>query len=449
MGDMTRVVVVGGSAAGMAAAAKAKRVDPSLDVIVFEKGGYVSYAPCGIPYYISGLVRDIDELVYYKLNYFIEKRGLDVRIHHLVTDIDPDNKVVYVKDLKNGNEYSVSYDKLMLATGGVPIKPPIDGVDLDGIHTLRLLEDGYSFRARVNKAKTVAIVGAGYIGIEVAEALRSLNKRVLVFEMLDQVMPSLDKEAAKLVEEELVRNSVELHLGEKVVAFEGGEEVKKIVTTKDSYPVDLVLMAVGVKPNVDLARRIGVELGETGAIKVNEMMETNIMDIYAGGDNTEAINLVTGKPTYIPLAPAANKMGRVAGENMAGGEARFPGVVGTSIVKAFDLEIGKTGLSLREALEYGFDAVAVDIWHGVKSHYYPGFSKMYLRLVADRDTHRVLGIQAVGREGVLARVNTVATALMAGMRTEELKMLDLAYAPPFAPVWDPIIVAANVVERYY
>ncbi len=446
---MSKIVVIGGSAAGMAAAAKAKRMDPSSEVIVFERSGYVSYAPCGIPYYVEGLVRDIDELVYYKLDYFREKRGIDVRIHHNVTDVDVDKRIVYVDDLKNNRSYKVVYDKLMVATGGMAIKPPIDGVDLDGIHTIRTLEDGESLRKDVLKSDVVGIVGGGYIGIEVAEAVASIGKKTILFEMLDHLMPNFDKEPAEPIKEELVKHGVDVHLGEKVVEFTGNGKVRKVVTDKGSYDVDTVLMAVGVRPNVSLAKSMGIELGVTGAIKVDKHMKTNIEDIFAGGDNSETINLVTGKPTYVPLAPAANKMGRVAGENMVGGNAVFPGVLGTAVTKAFDLEIGKVGLSLREALDNGFDAVAVDITHGAKSHYYPGFTKLNLRLVADRKSHRILGGQLTGYYGVLARVDTLAAAITANMTTDQLKMLDLAYAPPFAPVWDILIVAANVIEKKY
>ncbi len=446
---MSKIVVIGGSAAGMAAAAKAKRMDPSSEVIVFERSGYVSYAPCGIPYYVEGLVRDIDELVYYKLDYFREKRGIDVRIHHNVTDVDVDKRIVYVDDLKNNRSYKVAYDKLMVATGGMAIKPPIDGVDLDGIHTIRTLEDGESLRKDVLKSDVVGIVGGGYIGIEVAEAVASIGKKTILFEMLDHLMPNFDKEPAEPIKEELVKHGVDVHLGEKVVEFTGNGKVRKVVTDKGSYDVDTVLMAVGVRPNVSLAKSMGIELGVTGAIKVDKHMKTNIEDIFAGGDNSETINLVTGKPTYVPLAPAANKMGRVAGENMVGGNAVFPGVLGTAVTKAFDLEIGKVGLSLREALDNGFDAVAVDITHGAKSHYYPGFTKLNLRLVADRKSHRILGGQLTGYYGVLARVDTLAAAITANMTTDQLKMLDLAYAPPFAPVWDILIVAANVIEKKY
>jgi len=444
-----KVVVVGGSAAGMAAAAKAKRMKPELDITIFEKSRYVSYAPCGIPYYFQGMVKSLDDLTYYPVEYFRKKRRLDVQIRHEVIDIDPSEKSVLAISLDTGREVKVYYDKLVLTTGGRPLIPPIKGVELDGIHTLRTLEDAEKLYKETLGASVIGIVGAGYIGLEMAEAFRALGKRVIMIEMLDQVLPSFDPEPSEIVKKELIDKGVELHLSEKVVAFEGGERIKEIVTEKDSYKVDLVLLATGVRPNTAFAEKIGLEIGVTGGVKVDRSMRTSDPDVYAAGDLVETIHLVTNKPVYNPLAPAANKMGRVVGENIAGGRAEFPGVVGTSIMKVFDLEVGKTGLSLREALENGFDAVAVDITHPNKSHYYPGYGKMNIRLVADKDSHRVLGAEIIGPSGVLARIDTMAAAVTAGFTTEQLKMLDLAYAPPFAPVWDGLIVAATVIEKKY
>jgi len=446
---MTKVVIVGGSAAGMAAAAKAKRINKELDVIVFERSKYVSYAPCGVPYYFQGLVKELDELVYYTAEYFRRERGIDVRTRHLVAEIDRSSKTVTAIDLESGKEVKVEYDKLLLATGGVASKPPIDGINLDGIFTLRILEDADKLYRKAVKADTIGIVGAGYIGLEMAEAFRKMGKKVIVLEMLSHVLPNFDEEPAKPVEEVIRRNGVDLHLNEKVIAFEGRDRVNKVVTDKGSYNVDLVLLSVGVKPNIEFAKKLGLEIGVTGAIKVDKTMRTSDPDIYAAGDNVETINLVTGRPTYIPLAPTANKMGRVAGENLAGGHAEFPGVVGTAIAKIFDIEVGRTGLTYGEALKEGFNAVYIDITHGTRSHYYPGNKRINIRLVADKDTHRVLGLQATGGEGVLARVDTAAAVITAGMKTEDLKMLDLAYAPPFAPVWDSLIVAASVIERKF
>lgn len=446
---METLVVVGGSAAGMAAAAKAKRMNKNLNVIVFERSNYVSYAPCGIPYYFEGLVESIDDLVYYTAEYFRKERGIDVRNRHLVTEIDRSGKTVTAVNLDTEEEVKVNYDKLILATGGISAKPPIDGIDLAGIHTLRILEDGERLYEESKKAEVVGIVGAGYIGLEMAEAFKTMGKKVILLEMLDHVMPAFDPEPAKPIEEELIKNSIELHLNEKVVAFDGKDRVREIITEKDSYKVDVVLLSIGVKPNVEFARKLELEIGVTGGVKVDRRMRTSDPEIYAAGDNVETINLVTGKPTYAPLAPAANKMGRVAGENVAGGNAEFPGVVGTAITKVFELEVGRSGLTYKQAVEEGFNAVYVDITHGSRSHYYPGGSKLNLRLVADKDSHKVLGLQITGREGVLAKVDTIAAVLTAGLKTEDLKMLDLAYAPPFAPVWDALTVAGSVIERKY
>ncbi|MCD6473342.1 MAG: FAD-dependent oxidoreductase [Thermoplasmata archaeon] len=436
-----KLVVIGGSAAGMAAAAKAKRAGEA-EVIVFERSKYVSYAPCGIPYYFEGLVKSIDSLVYYTADYFREKRGIDVRTERTVIEID-ESHVVAID--KNGREEREEYDRLMLATGGKAFKPDIEGIDLNGIHTIRLLEDGEKLYKEAKKAEKIGIVGAGYIGIEMAEAFIKMGKKVSVFEMMPHVMPGMDEEMARIIENEMISKGVDLHLNEPVIAFQGKDRVEKIVTEKGEYNVDIALLSIGVKPNVDFAKKLGLKLGKTGAIKTNEYMESSRPGIYAAGDNVETKNIVTGKETYAPLAPAANKMGRVAGENaVAGNRKIFPGVVGTAITKFFDLHIGKTGLSLKEA---GNEGVAADIEHGTRSHYYPGNKKINVRLVASKDSHRIIGGQIVGREGVVGRINTLAAIITAKMKAEELAMLDMAYAPPFAPVWDALIVAANVIQR--
>lgn len=440
-----KLVIVGGSAAGMAAAAKARRSGAD-EVVVFERSRFVSYAPCGIPYYFEGLVKSIDELVYYTADFFREKRGIDVRTEHVVTEIDVSSKRVHAMS-KDGREVVEDYDKLILATGGQAVKPSIEGIELNGIHTLRILEDGEALYKDSKNADRVAIVGGGYIGVEMAEAFVKMGKKVQLFEMMEHVLPAMDAEIAQLVENEMVKNGIELHLGEKVRAFEGEERVEKIITEKGEYRADVILLSVGVKPNVEFAEKIGLKTSKYG-IEVNEYMQTSMEGIYAAGDNVGVLNLVTKKKDYIPLAPAANKMGRIAGENAAAGNRKkFPGVVGTSITKFMNLHIGKTGLSLKQAKENGFDAVEVDIQHGTRSHYYPGGKKINIRLVADKNTHAILGGEIVGEEGVVGRINTLATAITKGMKVEELSMLDMAYAPPFAPVWDGLIVAANVIQK--
>ena len=434
---MTRLVVVGGSAAGMSAAAKAKRVNKKLEVVVFERSRYVSYAPCGIPYYVEGLVKKLDDLVYYTAEYFRKERGIDVRSRHEVLDIDDNAKKVVAKDLNKDEALEMQYDYLVLATGGKP----------DGVYTVRTLEDGERINAACERAETIGVIGGGYIGLEMAEAFRLRNKRVLLFQRSFLMRRAVDLEISKDIEDELSKHDVTAHLGEAVKGFRDRGKVTHITTDKGEYPVDMVVLAIGVKPNVDLAGKIGVELGVTGAIKVDERMRTSLENVYAAGDNVETVHLVSGKPAYLPFAPAANKMGRVAGDNAAGGSSMFKGVLGTAFTKVFNLHVGRTGLSLRQAKEAGFDAVAVDMKHISRSHYYPGGEQIHVRLVADKDSHRLLGGAITGKEGVAGRVNALASALWGRLTVEDLTQLDLGYQPVFAPVWDGLIVAANIIKR--
>jgi len=444
---LARVVVIGGSAAGMAAAAKAKRVNKSLEVVVFERSRYVSYAPCGVPYYIEGLVKNLNSLVYYTAEYFRKKRNIDVRVRHEVRDVDPAANRVIVKDLDEEKTFEMEYDYLVLATGAKPYIPIKLNSNIKGVFTLRTLEDGEKIRTAGEKAKRIGIVGGGYIGLEMTEAFRMRGKEVLLFQRSYPMRRAVDPEISKDIIEELQRHNVNLHLGESFKDVEDEDKALRIITDKDEYLVDIIILAMGVKPNIDLAKRMGVKLGVTGAIKVNERMETSVKDVYAAGDNVEAIHLVSGKPVYLPFAPAANKMGRVAGDNIAGGSSRFKGVLGTTFTKIFSLHVGRTGLSAWEAEATGFDVATVDINHISRSHYFPGKEQMHIRLIADRESHRILGGAITGREGVAGRVNTLAAALWGGLTVEDLTQLDLGYAPPFAPVWDGLVIAANVMKR--
>jgi len=423
---LARLVVIGGSAAGMAAAAKAKRVNKSLEVVVFERSQYVSYAPCGVPYYIEGLVKNLNSLVYYTAEYFRNKRNIDVRVRHEVQDVDPAAKKVTVKDLDKEKIFEMEYDYLVLATGAKPYIPEKLNPNIKGVFTIRTLEDGERIKIASEKAKRIGIVGGGYIGLEMTEAFRMRGKEVLLLQRSYPMRRAVDLEISKDIIEELQKHNVNLHLGESLKDIEDENEALRIITDKDEYLVDIVILAMGVKPNVDLAKRMGVKLGVTGAIKVNERMETSV---------------------NLPFAPAANKMGRVAGDNIAGGNSRFKGVLGTTFTKIFSLHVGRTGLSEWEAKAAGFDAVAVDINHISRSHYFPGKERMHIRLIADRKSHRILGGAITGREGVASRVNTLAAALWGGLTVEDLTQLDLGYAPPFAPVWDGLIIAANVMKR--
>ena len=443
---MTRVVVIGGGASGMAAASKAKRSNPELEVVVIEGSGYVSYAPCGIPYYIGGIVKSDKDLVHYTPEFFIKKRGIDVRIKTKVINVDFDSKTVVTVDDK-GSEKELDFDFLVIATGSKPIKPPIDGIELEGIETVKFIEDGIRIKKKSKHVENVVVVGGGYIGLEMADAFHMLNKKVTLIEMLPHVLPNIDHDMAMLLENELRNKGVEVKLGEKVVAFEGDDYVKKVITEKGEYKADLVILAVGVSPQTDLFKNSNLELGYKGAIKVNNKMQTNIDGVYAAGDVAETIHMVSGKPTWIPLAQTANKMGRVAGANIAGDDMTFPGVLGTAFTKVLDLNVGRTGLSSVEAKEYGFNVGTVKIKAKTRANYYPGGKDIIVKLIYDKDSRKLLGGQIISEGDPSGRINVIATALYAGLKVDDLFFIDLGYAPPFAPVWDPLVVASSVSSR--
>ncbi|GAB6877545.1 FAD-dependent oxidoreductase [Thermaerobacter litoralis] len=448
MSRRKRLVVVGGVAAGMSAASRARRLDPDLEIEVFERSGFVSYGSCGLPYFVGGLIREPSELVIYTPQFFRQKRDIAVHVQHEVTAIHPDEHYLEVRDLVTGRQRQVEFDTLILATGARPVEPPIPGLDLKGVHFLRLIEDGIAVRehARALVAqgrRKAVVVGGGYIGLEMAEALVSVGMEVAIVERLPQVMPNLDPEMAELVHDELRRHGVALYLGEGARAVLGdGGRVRALDTDARTLPADLVLVAVGVRPNSELAKAAGIELGAGRAIKVDEFMRTSHPAVYAAGDCADTVHRVSGRRAYIPLGTTANKQGRVAGENAAGGHARFPGVLGTAIVKVFDLGVARTGLTAREAVLAGLEAAATTIRHGSRAHYYPGADKLHVRLVHGPDG-RLLGAQMAGPVDAVLRIDTLVAALHAGMTVDQLYELDLAYAPPFAPVWDPVLIAAR------
>ncbi|MHB9302592.1 FAD-dependent oxidoreductase [Thermofilum pendens] len=441
MVEKVDVAVIGGGPAGMTAASRIKRLKPELRVAVFERSGYVSYAPCGLPYYLGGLVDSLEHLVHYPVRVFTEERGIEVYTRTEVVEVGDG----YLRARDASGERTYEWGKLLIATGARPKVPPVEGVDLEGVFTLRVLEDGEKARRYLEKATRVAVVGGGYIGLEVAENLVRAGKTVLLFEVLDHVFPAVDPDMALLVEKELARNGVELHLGEGLKGIHGRDRVESLETTKGEYKVDAVFIATGVAPETRLAEKLGVKKGSTGALSVDKSMRTNVDDVYAAGDVAEALNLVTGKNDWFPLAPVANKMGYVAGAAMAGLKAEFPGAVGTSITKVFGLEVGRAGLTTARAQQEGFDPVSVMINANSKASYYPGSSAMSVKLIADRRTGQLLGGQIIGGDGVLARLNSLAVLLSFRARVEDAFFSDLGYAPPFSPVWDPIVTAARVL----
>jgi NADPH-dependent 2,4-dienoyl-CoA reductase/sulfur reductase-like enzyme len=445
-----RLVVIGGVAAGMSAASRARRLNPKIEIMVFEKSGFVSYGSCGLPYFVSDVIKAPENLVVYDAKFFKEKRNIDVYLHHEVLKIFPAKRSVLVKDLEKDKEFEVGYDKLVIATGARAVKPNIKGIDLNGIFTIRFLEDGIAIKnfIRENSPKKALIIGAGYIGMEMAEALVSLGIDVTIVEVMPNILGSMDDEINEVVEAELQKNGVKLLKSTSVVEFVGDGFVRKaILNNGSSLDVDLVIVGAGIKPNSEIARDAGIEIGRSGAIAVNQRMETNIPGVFAAGDCAEAFHLVLGRPVYIPLGTTANKQGKVAGENAVGGNAIFKGIVGTAVFKVFELEVARTGISEKQAKEEGIDYVSTVIEHSSRAHYYPGGSKIRVKLIAERKTGRLLGAEMVGRDGVAKRIDVFATALHARMSIDEIAGLDLSYAPPFAPVWDPILIAANDIEK--
>jgi NADPH-dependent 2,4-dienoyl-CoA reductase/sulfur reductase-like enzyme len=443
-----RLIVIGGVAAGMSAAAKAKRTDRDLEVVVYEKGPYISYAACGMPYLIAGEFSDYRDLMV-RTPEQMGKQGVEVHVRHEVVAIDHGAQSVTVRDLADAREFTQAYDVLVIATGARPAWLHVPGADLPGVSGLRSLESGLAIQRFLeeHKPENAVIVGGSYIGVEMAETLRRRGLAVTMIVRSGQVLrESIDDDVRKLVHAELERQDVVVVQGTPV-AFEGDGQLAVVVTEDGRYPCDMALLGIGAQPTVELAHAAGVALGATGAIATDDRMRTNLPGVYAAGDCAEALHRVTGQPVYIPLGSTANKQGRVAGENAAGGRETFGGVVGTTVVRCFDLAVASTGLTADRARAEGF-AVRETLIHAQNiSHYFPGATEIHVKLVVDDESDRLLGGQIVGQRGVAKRVDVLAAALHSRMTVADLRRLDLSYAPPFAPVWDPILVAANVAAR--
>jgi NADPH-dependent 2,4-dienoyl-CoA reductase/sulfur reductase-like enzyme len=441
-----RLVIVGGGAAGMSAASAARRVDPDLEVVVLEASGYAAYGMCGIPYYLAGLVERAEDLLAYPPAYFRERRGIDLRLNAEATALDPVARVVhYVSDGRSGR---LSYDRLIVAAGGVPTVPPLPGVGDPQVFTVRTLEDAMALRGLLDAGRVgrALVVGAGYIGLEMAEALAARGVSVVVAEMLPRVMPNLDEPLAALVEEEVRRYGVDLRLGAGLSEVRRRGGTLEAVVDGEVLSVDLVVVAVGVRAAATVAAGAGAETGPGGALLVDDRMRTSLPDVYAAGDCIAPYHLVLGRPAFVPLGPSANKTGRVAGTVAAGGDATFRGIVGTAVVKVFDLGVGRTGLTLAEAEAAGLAATATDVVGKSRAKYYPGSAPLTVRLVHE-EGGRLLGAQMVGSDGVAKRIDVAATALQAGFDVDDLAALDLSYAPPYAPVYEPILLAAQSAAR--
>ncbi len=447
-----RVLIVGGVAAGTKAAARARRCDPAAEITLVERGDLISYAGCALPYYVSGAITEVSDLVVTQAEEFAALRNVDVQTRSEAVAIDRAAKSVTVRRLATGREDVLPYDSLVLATGGTPVVPPLEGRDLAGVFRLKAPGDAALIHAEVDagRVERAVIVGGGLIGMEMAEALTERGVRVAVVEMLDRVLAAfIDPEIAALVHAHLRAHGVELRLGERALRFEGDGDghVRRVVTSGGELAADLVLLAIGVRPNVGLARDAGLAIGTTGAIAVDDHLRTSDPAIYAGGDCVENVHLVTGRPVYSPLGSTANKHGRVIGSNVAGGDERFLGVLGTMVAKVFDYTVGATGIGEARARESGFDTLGALVPALDRAHNYPTHKDVVLKMVAERPSSRLLGLQGVGVGEVAKRIDVAATALSFGATVDQVAGLDLAYAPPFAPAIDPVHHAANVIRN--
>ena len=441
-----RVVIVGAVAAGMSAAAKLKRMKPEYEVVVYEKTDVVSFGACGLPYFVGGFFDDANNMIARSPEKFRET-GIDLNIFKEVVAVDTDAKKLTVKDIKTGETFEDSYDKLMIATGASSIIPPIKNVKLENVSTLKTMEDGIKVKELLSKKEInkVVIIGAGFIGLEAVEAAKKLGKEVTVIQSTDRVLNQVfDKEITDVLEDEMKAHGVNLRLEELAAEFVGKTKVEKVITNKGEIEADLVIIATGVRPNTSFLKDTNIEMLGTGAIIVDEYGRTSVEDIYSAGDCATIKNIVTNEDMYVPLATGANKLGRIVGENLAGSNNAFQGSLGSSCIKVMSMEAAATGLTEGKAKSLGLNYKAKFISDFNQTNYYPGRDKIYVKLVYDAETKVILGGQVAGFKDSVQRANVIAAAIFSKMTTNQLGMLDLCYAPPFARTWDVLNVAGNV-----
>ena len=445
-----KVIIVGGVAGGATAAARIRRLDEQAEIVVFERSGYVSYANCGLPYYIGGVIERREDLTLQTPESFFSRFRVSMKVHHEVTAIHPERRTVSVKNLETGEEFEEKYDKLLLSPGAKPAQPRLPGIGMDKLFTLRTVEDTFRIREYIDTKhpKSVVLAGGGFIGLELAENLRELGMEVTIVQQLNHLMNPFDSDMAAFIHSEMRRHGVKLLLGHTVEGFEEKDEGVDVLL-KDEKPIhaDMVVMAIGVTPDTQLAKDAGLELGIKGSILVNERMETSVPDIYAVGDAVQVKNYVTGEDALISLAGPANKQGRIAADNICGGDSRYFGSDGTSVIKVFDMTAATTGISETAAKEAGIDADKVILSPMSHAGYYPGGKVMTMKVIFDKETCRLLGAQIVGYDGVDKRIDVLAVSIHAGLKATQLKDLDLAYAPPYSSAKDPVNMAGFMIEN--
>ena len=445
-----KVVIVGGVAGGASAAARIRRLDESAEIIVFEKTGYISYANCGLPYYIGDVITDSSDLTLQTPESFWTRFRILVKVNHEVTNINVTQKTVTVKNLLTGTEWEEPYDKLLLSPGAKPVRSNLPGIDSEKIFSLRTVEDTFWIHDYLEKTKaqSAVIVGGGYIGIEVAENLKEKGLNVTIVQRPNQLMNTLDYDMASFVHSKLRVKGISLRLNSNVTSFrQDGERIVTLLEDNSEIAADMVLLAIGVAPENSLAKQAGLKLGVKGSIVVNDRMETSVQDIYAVGDAIQVKHFVTEEDTVIALAGPANKQGRIAADNICGGDSHYQGSMGSTIIKIFDMTVAGTGLTEKVAKSMGIDCESVVLSPASHAGYYPGAKVMTMKVVFEKDTWKLLGAQIVGTEGVDKRLDVLATAMHAGMKANMLKDLDLAYAPPFSSAKDPVNMAGFMIEN--
>lgn len=445
-----KVVIVGGVAGGASAAARIRRLDEKAEIVVFERSGYVSYANCGLPYYIGGVIEDPEDLTLQTPESFLERFCITMKVHHAVTAIHPERKTVSVKNLETLEEFEESYDKLLLSPGAKPTQPNLPGAGIDRLFTLRTVEDTFKIREFIDREhpKSVVLAGGGFIGLELAENLRELGMDVTIVQRLKQLMNPFDPDMAVFIHAKMREKGVNLMLGYSVEGFEATDGGVNVLLEGDpALQADMVVLAIGVTPESELAKSAGLQLGLKGSIVVNERMETSVPDIYAVGDAVQIKHSVTGLDTLLALAGPANKQGRIAADNICGGDSRYHGGQGSSIIKVFDMTAATTGINEQTAEKAGIACDKVYLSPANHAGYYPGAQNMVIKVVFEKGSGRILGAQIVGYAGVDKRIDVLATAIHARMTAFDLKELDLAYAPPYSSAKDPVNMAGFLIEN--
>ncbi|EOA80093.1 CoA-disulfide reductase [Borreliella burgdorferi] len=442
-----KIIIIGGTSAGTSAAAKANRLNKKLDITIYEKTNIVSFGTCGLPYFVGGFFDNPNTMISRTQEEF-EKTGISVKTNHEVIKVDAKNNIIAVKNQKTGTIFNNTYDQLMIATGAKPIIPPINNINLENFHTLRNLEDGQKIKNLMDREeiKNIVIIGGGYIGIEIVEAAKNKRKNVRLIQLDKHILiDSFDKEIVTIMEEELTKKGVNLHTNEFVKSLIGKKKAEGVVTNKNTYQADAVILATGIKPDTEFLEN-QLKTTENGAIIVNEYGETSIKNIFSAGDCATIYNIVSKKNEYIPLATTANKLGRIVGENLAGNHTAFKGTLGSASIKILSLEAARTGLTEKDAKKLQIKYKTIFVKDKNHTNYYPGQEDLYIKLIYEENTKIILGAQAIGKNGAVIRIHALSIAIYSKLTTKELGMMDFSYSPPFSRTWDILNIAGNAAK---